>query len=225
MCIEVRLRNGIVLYMSRLTNPSKERNRSLMAACPVRRRGDALMEAIFTATIEILAESGYSGLSMEAVALRSHTGKASLYRRWSHKVDLVVDALEYEIDRCEIPLDLTDLRSGLINKMNSMSIAFSGNLGRATAGCLSEFSREPKLQEATEERIIKPRREQMMQSLRMAVESGQIKAEAVTPILPTLALSFSMHSLTFEGRPPNPQEVEQFVDTVMMPLLESKHAV
>ncbi|MEI6648319.1 MAG: TetR/AcrR family transcriptional regulator [Actinomycetes bacterium] len=207
--------------MSRLTNPPKERNRSLMTSCPVRRRGDALVEAIFAATIEILAESGYSGLSMEAVALRSHTGKASLYRRWSHKVDLVVDALAYEIDRCSAPLDFTDLRTGLINKMEWMSQAFSGNLGKATAGCISEFTREPKLQEAAELRIISPRREEMMASLQAAAQQGQIRPESISPILPTLAMSFSMHTLTFEGRPPNHEEIVQFVDTVMMPLLQT----
>ena len=100
--------NGIVLYMVRLTNPVKERNRSLEqladdSHCPMRRRGDSLLTAIFQATISLLAEVGYSALSLEAVAHRAHTGKASLYRRWASKVDLVVDALDYEINKCEIP--------------------------------------------------------------------------------------------------------------------------
>ncbi|MEI6215699.1 MAG: TetR/AcrR family transcriptional regulator [Actinomycetes bacterium] len=215
--------NGIVLYMVRLTNPVKERNRSLEqlaedSYCPMRRRGDSLLTAIFQATISLLAEVGYSALSLEAVAHRAHTGKASLYRRWASKVDLVVDALDYEINKCEIPLDLTDLRAGLLLKINSMATAFAGDLGQAMAGCISEFQREPKLQQAAEEKIINPRKAAMAQSLNEGIAAGKIRPN-IPPMVVDLPVAFMMHSISFVGRSPNEAEITNFVDTVMLPLL------
>jgi AcrR family transcriptional regulator len=220
--------------MTRLAKLVKERNRSLVAPvfnsekpeisrfgnhCPTRRRGDQLLAAIFEATICLLAKVGYSDLSLEAVAHLAQTGKASIYRRWSSKVDLVIDALAFEINKCEIALDLSDLRTGLISKMSSMCEAFSGDLGRAMAGCISEFQREPKLQTAAEEQIINPRKQQMMASLEVAAAAGQIRNGDISNMVPDLPIAFVMHSITFEGRAPNQNEIEDFVDNVMLPLL------
>ena len=223
--------NGIVLYMVRLTNPVKERKRSLTnppvskttpgIKCLTRRRGDALLAAIFSATIGQLAEVGYSALSFEAVAHNAHTGKASLYRRWPSKVDLVVDALVYEMDKCEFPLDLSDLRAGLISKLNSVCEAFSGELGKAMAGCFSAFQREPKLQSVAEEKLINPRKIQMMNSLESAVAAGHIKPGALSPFVSDLPMAFVLQSITFEGRPPSPAEIVEFIDSVMLPLLQN----
>ncbi len=213
--------NGIVLYMARLTKEPRERNRSLdLGECASRRRGDDLLAAIFQATISILAEVGFTGLSLEAVAHRAQTGKASIYRRWHTKVDLVIDALAYEIHKCEVPLDLSDPRTGLITKLNSMCDAFAGDLGKAMAGCISEFQRQPKLQQAAEEQIINPRKEQMKRSLEEAALAGQIKAGDIHPMVTDLPIAFAMHSITFEGRPPTRDEIENFVDSVMLPLLK-----
>lgn len=203
--------------MARLTNPVKERNRSL--ECLHRRRGSDLLSAIYQATIGELAAEGFTGLTFEAVALRAQTGKASLYRRWKSKVDLVIDALAFEINKCETPLDLRDLRTGLISKMNSMCLAFGGDLGRAMAGCFSEFQRQPKLQQAAEAQIINPRKAQLMRSLEEAEKSGQIRSGKINPMVADLPIAFVMKSITFEGRPPSGEEIEDFVDSVMLPIL------
>ena len=49
--------------------------------------------AIFDATMRMLATSGYDRLTMDAVAAEARASKATLYRRWQTKADLVVDAL------------------------------------------------------------------------------------------------------------------------------------
>lgn len=231
MGTQSKLMNGIVLYMVRLTNPIKERKRSLInppiskaapgIKCLTRRRGDELLTAIFSATIGQLAQVGYSALSFEAVAHNAHTGKASLYRRWPSKVDLVVDALIYEMNKFEIPIDLSDLRAGMISKLISARDAFSGELGKAVAGCFSAFQREPKLQHAMEEKIINPRKSQMMVSLEKAMAAGQIKVGALSPLVLDLPMAFIMQSITFEGRPPTSEEIIDFIDSVMLPLLQN----
>ncbi|MET0981079.1 MAG: TetR/AcrR family transcriptional regulator [Telluria sp.] len=50
-------------------------------------------DVIITATLELLAEKGYHGLTMTDVAARAGVSKATLYRRWTAKADVVADAV------------------------------------------------------------------------------------------------------------------------------------
>src|SRR4051794_7036973 len=60
---------------------------------PGRRRDEAKDDAILLATRELLAERGFDGMTMDAVADRAGAGKATVYRRWPSKVQLTIDAI------------------------------------------------------------------------------------------------------------------------------------
>src|SRR3954469_17695240 len=60
---------------------------------PGRRRDESKDDAILLATRELLAERGFDGMTMDAVADRAGAGKATVYRRWPSKVQLTVDAV------------------------------------------------------------------------------------------------------------------------------------
>ena len=60
---------------------------------PGRPRSADADKAIVEATLEMLADEGYYALSLEAVAARAGVGKATIYRRWPGKRELVGDAL------------------------------------------------------------------------------------------------------------------------------------
>ena len=60
---------------------------------PGRPRSEASHHAIIEATLELLIESGYGALTMDAVRTRAGVGKATIYRRWSSKEELVSDAI------------------------------------------------------------------------------------------------------------------------------------
>jgi AcrR family transcriptional regulator len=63
------------------------------ARAPGRPRDPQVDQAILTATLELLGDDGFDGLSIEAVAARAGVGKTTVYRRWPSKIPLVVDAL------------------------------------------------------------------------------------------------------------------------------------
>ncbi|MDT4905972.1 MAG: hypothetical protein QOH52_3988, partial [Pseudonocardiales bacterium] len=76
-----------------------------------RRRGAALEDAIREAAYAELTEVGYTAFSVEAVAARARTGKASIYRRWPTKQELVLDALLVTLptaEQCGIGVTLDD---------------------------------------------------------------------------------------------------------------------
>src|SRR5260370_18750172 len=66
---------------------------------PGRPRSAQAQKAIIDATLELLAEEGFQGLSIEAVAARAGVGKTTIYRRWSSKEELVMEAIrQVQID-------------------------------------------------------------------------------------------------------------------------------
>jgi AcrR family transcriptional regulator len=69
-----------------------------------RRRGDVLNSAIFEATLDELAEVGYPKLTMERVAARAGASKASVYRRWPSRMELVLDAVHHLAACSAMPL-------------------------------------------------------------------------------------------------------------------------
>jgi AcrR family transcriptional regulator len=77
---------------------SEERDRASTIApgahAPLgRKRDQSLDSALLEATLDVLAEVGAAGLTIDAVAARAGSGKAALYRRWSSKSDLIIAAI------------------------------------------------------------------------------------------------------------------------------------
>ena len=64
--------------------------------------GDREQE-ILGATLEVLADVGYDRLTMDAVAAKAKASKATLYRRWTNKVSLVIEALQHTKGPHETP--------------------------------------------------------------------------------------------------------------------------
>src|SRR3954451_7303832 len=68
---------------------------NLSAVKNVGRPRDETRDAvILTATLQVLAEVGYDRLTIDAVATKAKASKATVYRRWTGKATLVVDAIQ-----------------------------------------------------------------------------------------------------------------------------------
>ena len=142
---------------------------------PGRPRSEASHQAIIRATLELLLEVGYRSLTMEAVRDRAGVGKATIYRRWSSKQELVRDAIVYMHDDFVAP-DTGSLR-GDYQGMAARVIASAERAGAATfmPRLLGDAANDPELHAIFYEHLVEPRRHQMRGVLERAVARGEIR--------------------------------------------------
>ncbi len=82
-----------MFYIMAMSTQSNAHQRRLPPADRGRSQDKSRDDAIIEAALELLAEKGYNGLTMTDVATRAGVSKATLYRRWTAKADVVADAV------------------------------------------------------------------------------------------------------------------------------------
>jgi AcrR family transcriptional regulator len=142
---------------------------------PGRPRSEASHQAILRATLELLLETGYRALTMEGVRARAGVGKATIYRRWSSKEELVRDAVVLLHDDLQAP-DTGSLR-GDYEGMAARVRAAAQRAGAATLmpRLLGDVANDPDLRAIFYDNLVEPRRAQMRAVLRRAVARGEVR--------------------------------------------------
>jgi AcrR family transcriptional regulator len=145
---------------------------------PGRPRSERAHEAILEATLELLVEEGFSRMSIEAVATRAGVGKATIYRRWPSKAELVAEAVAGMKDHRLSAVDTGDVREDLFQ------LGRQALKGRDTAEVtdvmvklMAARARHPELQEAFLRQVIEPRRRIVAETLRRGVDRGEIRQD------------------------------------------------
>ena len=87
---------------------------------PKRRRGDNLDEQIFQATYDLMTDIPREKLTFSAIAKQANTSRSVLYRHWDTPLDLIIDAIMYEISQTEHPFgaptfDYGSLKNNLVH--------------------------------------------------------------------------------------------------------------
>lgn len=91
-----------------------------MSAPRGRPRDPELATRVRNATLQVLLERGVEGTTVDAVAERAGAGKASLYRRWRTKDDLMLDALDALVN-AEVPMpDTGSLREDAVRVLGDL---------------------------------------------------------------------------------------------------------
>lgn len=185
-------------------------------ARPVGRpRDSALDTAILDATRELLAESGYSGLTMEAVAGRAGTTKPAIRRRWPSRQRLVVAALTESMGNAPTP-DTGCTHCDLILGIETLSRAFGGDFGRRTLPALvADLADDPELDRIFAETFFHPRRASTEAALRRGVERGDIRPDADLDLLLDLLGATTYHRVLFGHAPITPELAHDVVVTVL----------
>ena len=141
---------------------------------PGRPRSEESHRAIIDATLDLLVEGGYGALTMEAVRTRSGVGKATIYRRWASKEELVRDAIVFLHEEFDTP----DTGS-LHGDYEALAKVVRSSATRGGAGLmprlLGEAVNDPELFAIFRANLVEPRRAALRTVLQRAVARGEIR--------------------------------------------------
>jgi AcrR family transcriptional regulator len=174
--------------------------------------------AILAATLEVLSECGYDRLTMDMVAARARAGKAALYRRWSSKAELVVDALALKHSTLPEP-DTGTLLGDLEVVLEHGQFRRQDYFGTSIiAGLATACGRDPQLARALHDRFLETGYRLLRLILERAVDRGEVPRERdlefVIEIIPALFFSRVLTS----GKPPDKAFTHRIIHEVIYPL-------
>jgi AcrR family transcriptional regulator len=145
------------------------------------RRSEQSRQAILSAARDLLAEHGYDGVSIEAIAARAGVGKQTIYRWWRSKGAVMLDSLlELSRDGEGILLpDTGDIDADLRTVMRATVAEFADAAFEAPIRALNlEIIRDPALADQYQERLEAPVHAAKLARLRAAQDAGQLPADA-----------------------------------------------
>ncbi|MGW7046761.1 TetR/AcrR family transcriptional regulator [Streptomyces avermitilis] len=175
---------------------------------------------LYSAVLDLLREVGYDALTMDAVASRTRSSKATLYRQWGGKAELVVKALRHQKHSHMGEVDTGSLRGdfhALVTRENNCEMEQNSALMRGLAVAVHA---NPDLLDAFRDLIIDPETNEMQRLLQRAVDRGEIRADnpATQYVLHMLIGAFAARTLIDE-LPPTQEFLTSYVDAVVLPAL------
>ncbi|MGH8773857.1 MAG: TetR/AcrR family transcriptional regulator [Jiangellaceae bacterium] len=175
-------------------------------------------EEILDAAVRLLLDLGYDRLSLDAVALKARASKATLYRRWRGKADLVVDAVA-RTKRCPEPVDPDTGR--LRDDLVAMACCHGGLTDDAplsvVAGLMSAMHHDAELKRAVHERFIQPRVTAARTVFERAQRRGEIDSGVDIELLIDVLPGMVMNRRLLLGKSVDEDFITHVIDDVVMP--------
>lgn len=175
---------------------------------------------LYEAVLDLLREVGYDALTMDAVAARTRSSKATLYRQWGSKPQLVVRALRHnkpvslqDIDTGSLHGDLHEVAARSDDRQMEKNAALMRGLFHVVHG-------NPELREAMRELLIEPEVTGLDALLRRAVDRGEVAADnpALDYVIHMLVGAFVARDV-IEDAPPSRAFLAAYIDAVILPAL------
>lgn len=180
-----------------------------------RPRDPQVDEAVFAATLELLAEDGYAQLTIERIAARAGVGKASLYRRWPDKVSVVLEAVSRNParpsapDTGSLPGDARDFLLTLVRYRTLHSAAITAISSEAL--CNARFG------EAFRAGMADPVLIGLRTIVERAVTRGELPAGTDVDLVAALPPALMQAQRLLTGRQPDEAFVERIVAQFFSP--------
>lgn len=131
--------------------------------------------AIVRATRELLAERGYAGLTVDAVAAHGGIGKAAIYRRYATKQEMIFAATVHDM-REQPPPDAGSLRADLAALTRTIADQLGSAPTDVLAGLLADIYADPALSTRFTETFLERERQAVIEVLDRAVGRGELAA-------------------------------------------------
>jgi AcrR family transcriptional regulator len=178
---------------------------------------------LLAVALQQLQEHGYDRLTVDAVATTARASKATLYRRWPTKAELVLAAFVEGTRQIAVAPDTGTLRGDLLQMGESICAHACAHASTIRA-VLVEISRSAELNATMQQQFFSERKALMEHVLAQAVERGEIDASAITEDLWDLLPGYLIFRSILTGRSPCHRTVQDLVDNVILPGLTRRNA-
>jgi AcrR family transcriptional regulator len=185
----------------------------------VRPRVEGEREAeILDAAVEILIAHGYDRLTMDAVAVRAKASKATLYRRWSSKQSLVVDAV-IRSKKCADPQDVDtgSLRGDLVATFCGHGGITEGETTLLLAAVVTALHTDQEFASEFRERFLLPKIQVTQAIYARAKARGELVENADLNLLGPALAGILLHRSFIMGEVVDQASVERVIDGIILP--------
>jgi AcrR family transcriptional regulator len=184
-----------------------------------RPRDDAREQAILDAALDLLVEVGFERMSMMAVATRARASKATIYRRWPGKVELVVDAIRRRRAATPVPPDAGSLRADLLAWLREMCAMLTQGNAALMPGILLAMRDCPELATALRCQIHDEKIDAARCLITRATHRGERLKKNALNVLHNVAPAMFFFRLLVTGEPLDEDFRVELTDDVLMPLM------
>jgi len=183
------------------------------------RRGPERRAAICDAVFGLLAEVGYDRMTMDCVAERAHASKATIYRMWPDKPELVVESLLHHFADTPDAPDTGSLRGDLMALMTLACTVVTSADGDVITGVMTAAARSPALSGALQECLFDAKKRVYVAVIRQAVDRGELAVGTDPELLHEVMHAMILSRRFWSHTPPDPGFVPHVVDDVLLPIL------
>ncbi|RLP89142.1 TetR/AcrR family transcriptional regulator [Micromonospora sp. BL4] len=189
------------------------------AGVPAARSARCSDTALFAVVVDLLRELGYDRMTIDAIAARAHVSKATIYRRWDGKTELVVAALRDRHVGVHNPPDTGSLRGDLIELLRATAAICEDDSDLMQALIFATRT-NPELERLVRHQVLPAGRVASTAILVRAAARGEIPPEAgERELFHDLAPALTMSRIVAHGLPVDDAFLTQVVDQVLIPVL------
>jgi AcrR family transcriptional regulator len=175
-----------------------------------RPRSEKARKAVVESTLALLKRAGFHELNIEGVAARAGVGKATIYRWWPNKAELVIAAFVSAVEEeLRFPSSGPVLES-IHEQMRRWAVIFHSPLGQIVATVIGAGQSDQEILEAFRLHWVEPRRVEARKLLRLAIKEREIRSDLDPDTVLDLFYGPLYLRLLLQHAPLN----RKFVDTV-----------
>ncbi|MFG1715997.1 TetR/AcrR family transcriptional regulator [Micromonospora sp. NPDC049203] len=189
------------------------------------RRNEQSRRAILAAALELLTETGYPALTVEAIAARAGVGKQTIYRWWRGKGAVILDALADDMPEVVALPDTGDLRADLRQVLRATVAEFADpRLSATTRAVTIETLADEDLAAQARDRLLRPQLNAVRVRLEAAREAGQVRPDAPLDLVVELLFGPLYHRWLLRNGPLTDDYADGIVDLVVAAVAPSASA-
>lgn len=186
------------------------------------RRAAERRKTICTAVFDLLGEVGYDRMTMDAVAARAHASKATIYRTWPDKPDLVAETLAERFAGSPESPDTGSLRGDLLAMLDFACEATNSKDGDVVAGVMSAAARDSDLSRTLHRYLYETKRALHATVIDRAVHRGEIPEGTDPELLHEVLVSMVLTRKLLAREELTEEFGRHVVDDVLLPVLTNR---